>query len=106
MKDPNNIDRIVFIVTLALILLMMHSYSLLAKEKPHYVLVVNNQYEGTFFNCKTAFDWVRYHNPNPYVPAKCLHEDFIYLPQGFEHRYIDLIDMSRMARKPLSSGRD
>ena len=106
MRDPNNIDRIVLIVTIALILLMMHSYSLVAKEKPHYVLVVNNQYEGTFYSCETAFDWVRYHNPNPYVPTKCLHEDFIYLPQGFEHSYVDLIDMSKFARKPLSSGRD
>ena len=106
MRDPNNIDRIVLIVTIALILLMMHSYTLVAKEKPHFVFVVNQEYVGTFYNCDTAFSWLHYHNPNPYVDARCLHEDFINLPLSFEHRYIDLIDMTKFARKPFESGRD
>ena len=113
MKDPNNIDRIVFIVTIALILLMMHSYSLVAKEKPQFVLVLYSDnayndasYVGTFYSCDVAHRWIQLHYANPWLATRCLHQDYMNLPIGFEHRYIDLIDMSQFARKPFQSGRD
>lgn len=105
--QPNNHARFIFILLLFLFLLGLHSWNqVTAKERPHYILVINtNEYVGTFYNCAVAFRWVQYHYPNPYIPAKCLHENFIYLPTNFQHRYVDLIDMTALKRKPFQSRR-
>lgn len=105
--QPNNNARFIFILLLFLFLLGLHSWNqVYSKERPHFVLVLysdssynNATYVGTFYSCAVAHRWIQLHFANPWIASRCLHEEYMNLPVGFEHRYIDLIDMTELRRK-------
>lgn len=70
---------------LFLFVLLTYSNIIDSKEKNpfHYILIIDNVYQGTYESCEMAFK----HRGD--VNARCLHEDFIHLPKNFKHRYID-----------------
>lgn len=59
-----------------------------------YILAISIQeaccdtYVGTFQNCDQAQSYYEQFYSDTHKGYSCLHQDYIVLPKGFEHKYI------------------
>ena len=70
-----------------------------------FVLVLNInplfddfKYIGHFKSCDIAMQWVKENHPKVPKEARCLFEEYIYLPEGYRKRVVDIHDACKLRR--------
>lgn len=60
----------------------------LGNEAGNNSCCLNSHYVGTFNSCDEAHEYVKKHIPKGPKETRCLHVNYINLPEDFKHKYI------------------